>query len=170
MSFNHTLSGNIHNAIRSPTPSKNKNKLVLRRYKSNFSLGRTTSNIPSAIHNLGETVSQSSSAASLGFPLNSNLGKTGEAITGRLDACWVFLVPHSGKNSPSRSRQQPPFHYQLPPKRPSILAPTHKRNKTSFISNKSSAKWYTEDVKENIKSYKTISRKDSSFVSIFNQR
>lgn len=71
-SFNQTMSGTIQNSIITPKPLKNKTKLVLKRHKSNFSLGRPSNNLPSTIQNLAETNSQVSSAVSLKGGLNPN--------------------------------------------------------------------------------------------------
>lgn len=82
ISFNQKVSNKVKNVLRSTTPNLKKNKLSLKRYKSNFSLQRASSNLPSTIHKHGDTMSQISSLANLRSPMNSRVDKAGETMTG----------------------------------------------------------------------------------------
>lgn len=163
-SFNKTLSGTIQNAMITPKPIARKGKLVLKRHKSNFSLGRPSNQLPPAGSSLQETVSQTSSYGSMGATLNPSQNKH-EVMTGKF--YYLNLVNNSARNSPLRISKKTPFSYPLPPKRPSVVLPKPSKTKSSFISSKSSSKGKADAVQ--MKALSTKGRK-ISFVDIFNAR
>ena len=69
-SFSQTLSGQVRSAIASPTSKRKRSKISLRKYQTNFSLGRNLSQSKTSLQQFTETGSQSS------IPRNTGMGST----------------------------------------------------------------------------------------------
>lgn len=82
-SFNRTMTGTSQHTTLKAKPLKKRTKLVLQGSRSNYSVTRSHSNIPTVSQGQGVDHSHTHSVMSLGIPLNSNPSKLGDNTRGK---------------------------------------------------------------------------------------
>lgn len=177
-SLSHTLTSNLNPSIVTPQPIKRKTKIILKRYKSNLSLGRPTNKITTVMQQYTESNKSTKTGAQIEFSQTLNLNVNSEILNCKCfrnsQKLTLFIVPESLKSQKSGGlAKKPPFSYPLPPRGPDPnLGAFHRRNRSSLLSTQSNVNllYRTEKLKTPVDTTLAPLQKQNSFYETFNER